>query len=45
MTTTAALQVGIESEVGPLREVIMHRPGTELDRLTPANAATCCSTT
>ena len=30
---------GIDSEVGPLREVIIHRPGTELDRLTPANAA------
>ena len=39
MTTTATLQVGIESEVGPLREVIIHRPGTELERLTPANAA------
>jgi arginine deiminase len=39
MTTTAALTVGIESEVGPLREVIIHRPGTELERLTPANAA------
>ncbi len=39
MTATATLQVGIESEVGPLREVIIHRPGTELERLTPANAA------
>src|SRR4051812_27668276 len=38
MTTTAALQVGLESEIGPLREVIVHRPGTELERLTPANA-------
>jgi arginine deiminase len=35
----AALQVGVESEVGQLREVIVHRPGTELDRLSPANAA------
>jgi arginine deiminase len=39
MTATAALTVGIESEVGTLREVIIHRPGTELERLTPANAA------
>jgi arginine deiminase len=41
MTTTAqatSLQVGIHSEVGRLREVIVHRPGLELDRLTPANA-------
>ena len=29
------LTVGVDSEVGPLREVIVHRPGTELDRLTP----------
>lgn len=33
------LQVGLDSEVGVLREVIVHRPGRELDRLTPANAA------
>jgi arginine deiminase len=39
MTTTATLQVGIDSEVGPLREVIIHRPGVELERLTPTNAA------
>ena len=31
--------IGIHSEVGRLREVIVHRPGTELDRLSPANAA------
>jgi arginine deiminase len=37
--TGAALHVGVESEVGQLREVIIHRPGTELDRLSPANAA------
>jgi arginine deiminase len=35
----ARLQVGLDSEVGVLREVIVHRPGRELDRLTPANAA------
>lgn len=44
MTTTRApvegcLRIGIDSEVGQLREVIVHRPGSELDRLTPANAA------
>jgi arginine deiminase len=33
------LTVGIHSEVGPLREVIVHRPGLELDRLTPGNAS------
>jgi arginine deiminase len=27
----------VDSEVGVLREVILHRPGLELDRLTPAN--------
>ena len=29
---------GVASEVGPLRQVIVHRPGLELDRLTPDNA-------
>ena len=27
----------IDSEIGPLRHVITHRPGVELDRLTPSN--------
>ena len=27
----------VDSEVGPLREVILHRPGLELTRLTPTN--------
>ena len=27
----------VDSEIGPLREVIVHRPGLELDRLTPGN--------
>lgn len=27
----------VESEVGPLRQVILHRPGLELKRLTPGN--------
>lgn len=41
MTTgqDTALRVGIHSEIGPLREVVVHRPGLELDRLTPGNAA------
>jgi arginine deiminase len=29
----------VESEVGTLRRVILHRPGRELQRLTPSNAA------
>lgn len=29
----------VTSEIAPLREVIVHRPGLELDRLTPSNAA------
>lgn len=28
---------GVHSEVGALREVVLHRPGLELSRLTPAN--------
>src|SRR6185437_16461303 len=27
----------VDSEVGPLRQVILHRPGLELKRLTPGN--------
>ncbi|HEX2904863.1 MAG TPA: arginine deiminase [Jatrophihabitans sp.] len=30
-------QLGVHSEVGRLRQVIVHRPGLELNRLTPAN--------
>lgn len=37
MTSTTSM--GIDSEIGPLREVIVHRPGRELDRLTPSNVA------
>ena len=36
---TSTVSVGIDSEIGPLREVIVHRPGRELDRLTPSNVA------
>ncbi len=34
-----AVSVGVDSEVGTLRKVIVHRPGLEHTRLTPANAA------
>lgn len=27
----------VESEVGPLKSVLVHRPGTEMNRLTPSN--------
>ena len=27
----------VDSEVGQLKQAIVHRPGLELDRLTPAN--------
>jgi arginine deiminase len=30
---------GVRSETGKLRRVLVHRPGRELDRLTPGNAA------
>jgi len=33
-----AVSLGVESEVGTLRRVIVHRPGLELTRLTPTNA-------
>jgi arginine deiminase len=29
--------LGVHSEVGPLRRVVLHRPGLELERLTPSN--------
>jgi arginine deiminase len=31
--------VGVHSEVGRLRRVLLHRPGLELERLTPTNAS------
>ena len=31
------MNVGVYSEVGRLRQVIVHRPGLELARLTPQN--------
>jgi len=33
------LTIGVDSEIGALCEVIVHRPGLELDRLTPGNVA------
>lgn len=36
-TTTLRHQLGVHSEIGTLRSVILHRPGLELSRLTPAN--------
>jgi arginine deiminase len=35
--TVVALRPRVESEIGRLRHVITHRPGKELDRLTPTN--------
>jgi len=32
-------EVGVTSEVGRLRTVLLHRPGSELSRLTPRNSA------
>ena len=31
------MSFSVQSEVGPLRQVIVHRPGLELSRLTPRN--------
>lgn len=35
--TTVTRTLGVHSEVGRLREAVVHRPGLELSRLTPAN--------
>ena len=35
----------VDSEVGRLRQVILHRPDLELKRLTPTMSPICCSTT
>jgi len=34
---TDTITPGVDSEVGPLRSVLLHRPGGELTRLTPRN--------
>jgi arginine deiminase len=34
---STAIRSGVASEVGQLRRAIVHRPGIELDRLTPSN--------
>jgi len=39
VSTGSGLTVGVDSEIGALREVIVHRPGLELERLTPGNIA------
>lgn len=36
-TSTASSPFHVDSEVGSLRQVILHRPGLELSRLTPRN--------
>jgi arginine deiminase len=36
-STAAAARLGVDSEVGVLRRVVLHRPGRELERLTPTN--------
>jgi arginine deiminase len=36
-STGSGLTVGVHSEIGALREVVVHRPGLELERLTPGN--------
>jgi arginine deiminase len=35
--SAAPARLGVDSEVGVLRRVILHRPGRELERLTPTN--------
>jgi arginine deiminase len=37
MSTEVVTAPGIQSEVGRLRTVLLHRPGNELKRLTPRN--------
>ncbi|WP_420807869.1 arginine deiminase [Amycolatopsis antarctica] len=37
MTIDVAPNARVDSEVGPLRTVLLHRPGAELKRLTPRN--------
>ena len=36
-TVASRARLGVDSEVGVLRRVILHRPGRELERLTPTN--------
>src|SRR5690348_4431368 len=36
---TSVAPLGVDSEVGRLRTVLLHRPGPELKRLTPRNSA------
>jgi len=43
--TATSSRLRVDSEIGTLRRVILHRPDLELRRLTPATARRCCSTT
>ena len=36
-TVRVAPKLGVHSEIGRLRQAIVHRPGIELSRLTPDN--------
>ena len=35
----------VKSEIGPLKKVMVHRPGKEIANLTLNGSATCCLTT
>ncbi|MCS6712554.1 arginine deiminase [Brachybacterium sp. EF45031] len=37
MSTASTVPLGVRDEVSPLRRVLLHRPGPELERLTPTN--------
>ena len=37
MSASSTVPLHVDSEVGQLRQVVVHRPGLELTRLTPAN--------
>ena len=37
MTVTSPTAARVDSEIGTLRQVMLHRPGDELKRLTPTN--------
>ena len=39
------MRLGVYLETSTLRQVIVHRPGLELARLTRRTSAGCCSTT
>ena len=45
MITQTSTKLRVDSEIGTLRRIILHRPDLKLRRLTPATARPCCSTT